>query len=208
MCARTKQAEPLVQCPPGFAIMSDGRQCSHNVPLPPKLFCPPGTAQRHNICLRRVAVPPQFVCAPGFLAVEDGLCRIVEEYDCSPTVYSNGKESFDAGHKHKKLRLLAEKKKHAYQTGKEVVPTDDEFVSSKTCTRVRTEGATKICPKGSQYHGKECVVDEEVPMLEKPGGFREEVVGAQFVCPDGQRQSSNVGYFKCLLTEELPLAGV
>lgn len=207
MCQRTKQAEPLIQCPPGFGIMGDSRSCFRTVPLPKKVFCPPGTAQRHDVCLRTIGIPPRFVCPTGFLPAENGLCQIVEEYDCSPVTYSTGKESYDFYKHHKKLRLLGEKKKHSYTNSKEVPPTETEFVSSKTCTRIRTEGAVKLCPEHSLHKGNECLIEEEVPLIEKPGGFTEEVIPALFVCPDGHQQASSTGYFKCLMIEEAPLVG-
>lgn len=217
ICVRTRQTDALVQCPQHFTLTSDGHECSRAVALPKVLFCPPGTVQRGEGCVRKVPVAPEIVCPPGF-TLEDKQCRIVETFDCTPNRVHIGKEEHvESSHHHHgghHLRLLGEhggKKHHStpvsFVGGKEVAPTDEQFVVQKTCKRVRTEGARKVCPKGARLHGKECIAEEEVGFQEKNGGMREEVVRAKYVCPEGHYPSASVGRFHCLIKEEVAVHG-
>lgn len=191
-----------MQCPEGFTITSDGRQCSRAVALPNMFFCPPGAVQRGDVCIVKVPVAAELVCPPGFIRTGDKQCIFEETFDCTPQTH----EHADSHKHHKKLRLLGEKKKHTVVVSKEIAPIEKESVIQKTCKRVRTEGARLICPRGAHLRGKECFVEEEIPFHEKKGGFREEVVKAMFVCPEGHAPSS-IGRFQCLVVEEAPVHG-
>lgn len=200
-CVKTLTSEPEVFCPEGFTL-SGKDSCVRKVAQPDKKVCPAGSVAKGDDCVTTGVAPPDFVCPSGYTLI-GRKCQREEIFDCTParTLPNPGKEADQVLTTGSHFRREGKGKGDTtHYTLPEAAPTVEEYVVQKTCKRVITEPARRICPNGGLLDGKLCRVENRVDHIFKKGGFRDEFIPILRQCPLGYTQIDKSGI--CEATEE------